>query len=543
MFTRRLACALLVMLSVAGSAWTQEPHVSRYAKPGPDGKLVYAPGPENNRLPNFSHCGYMGGGVRIPVLPVRVTLEPAEGDDTARIQAAIDRVSDLAPDPNGFRGAVLLTRGRYEVSGSLTIAASGVVLRGQGQGEDDTVIVATGEDRRTLVKIGGRGGYQVDSKTKQQIVDERVPSGHRTITVADASGFKPGDTVIVYRGSTAEWIEAIGMDKIPSWKLAKDETYRWKPGSIEHRFDRVVTAVQGNRITLDVALVQAIEKKYGGGWIARYRFPGRIEHSGIERLRLVSANKGGQDEAHSANAVLTGALQNGWIRQVTAVHFTTHAVHLFRTSKWITVEDCESLDPVSKVAGGRRYGFGLKSHLSLVQRCRSTKGRHDFNMHDKVAGPNVFLDCVAEDSYDASGCHHRWAVGTLYDNCTIKGPRCALNVANRGGIAGGHGWTGAQMVFWNCTAPIFCVQTPPTGWNLAVGCTPIPDRPRAQQYWPMFIGNANPHKKLHYEYGRLGNGEFESWGQPVTPRSLYLKQLEDRLGKDAVENIRKTQFD
>ena len=33
------------------------------------------------------------------------------------------------------------------------------------------------------------------------------------------------------------------------------------------------------------------------------------------------------------------------------------------------------------------------------------------------------------------------------------------------------------------------------------------------------------------------DGCWESHGTPVAPRSLYLKQLEDRLGGEAVRNI------
>jgi hypothetical protein len=34
-----------------------------------------------------------------------------------------------------------------------------------------------------------------------------------------------------------------------------------------------------------------------------------------------------------------------------------------------------------------------------------------------------------------------------------------------------------------------------------------------------------------------GAGYWESWGSHVSPRSLYLKQLEERLGKNAVTNV------
>jgi hypothetical protein len=60
-----------------------------------------------------------------------VRVAPVEGDDGASIQAAIDEVSALEPDADGFRGAVLLRAGTYEVAGSLSIRTSGVVLRGE----------------------------------------------------------------------------------------------------------------------------------------------------------------------------------------------------------------------------------------------------------------------------------------------------------------------------------------------------------------------------------------------------------------------------
>src|SRR4051812_41364900 len=99
--------------------------------PGRDGKLNYAPAANGDVIPDFSNCGYMGGGVKIPVVPVKITLKPIEKpqDDTARIQQAIDQVSKMPADKNGHRGAVLLTRGTYRIESQLKIVASGVVLR------------------------------------------------------------------------------------------------------------------------------------------------------------------------------------------------------------------------------------------------------------------------------------------------------------------------------------------------------------------------------------------------------------------------------
>jgi hypothetical protein len=48
-----------------------------------------------------------------------------------------------------------------------------------------------------------------------------------------------------------------------------------------------------------------------------------------------------------------------------------------------------------------------------------------------------------------------------------------------------------------------------------------------------------PDGKLAYvPLDDAGNGIFESWGRKLEPRSLYEKQLEDRLGPEAVRNIR-----
>src|SRR6185295_19067593 len=58
-------------------------------------RLVYEQDELGNRIPDFSHCGYIGADAAIPDVPVRIVVKPADGDDGARIQAAIDAVSRL----------------------------------------------------------------------------------------------------------------------------------------------------------------------------------------------------------------------------------------------------------------------------------------------------------------------------------------------------------------------------------------------------------------------------------------------------------------
>ena len=124
----------------AGAA---EKATSEWVHPGPDGKLVYKTTPAGDRIMDFSHAGYMGGGVALPEVPVKITVKPVEGDNTAAIQEAIDKVSAMSPE-KGFRGAVLLAPGDYTCSATISIRTSGVVLRGSGSGASGSTIKMVG---------------------------------------------------------------------------------------------------------------------------------------------------------------------------------------------------------------------------------------------------------------------------------------------------------------------------------------------------------------------------------------------------------------
>jgi len=175
------------------------------------GKLVYSKDNRGNSLPDFSYVGYHSGEKAIPGVPVKITLEPSEGDDTKRIQDALDKLGTFPPDKAGFRGVLLLKRGIYQVEGALIISHSGTVLRGEGNGPDGTIIIATGYDdqkyKRALITVGPKSDnldahtshrYPTDqikllTDSRQEIVDAYVPVGTYSFEVMSASGYKPGD--------------------------------------------------------------------------------------------------------------------------------------------------------------------------------------------------------------------------------------------------------------------------------------------------------------------------------------------------------------
>src|SRR6185436_18326682 len=295
------------------------------------------------------------------------------------------------------------------IAGVITVNKSGVVLRGEGQGTDGTVLIATGAVQRSLVLVQGAGGLAEVAGSRRSITDEYVPVGARTFHVDDASGFKAGDTVVVHRPSTQEWIDLLGMDACGAVGTSYDTAdvngstcldNPWSPGSKDLKLDRIITAIAGNAITIDAPIVNALEKIFGGGSIYKYTAPGRISQVGVENLRGDSEYTSPTDEMHGWNFILFQRVVNGWVRDITSIHYGYSAVNINNDSKWVTVQDSTCLDPISMITGGRRYSFNTdNSQMVLFQRCLSVEGRHDFVEGSNVPGPNVFLDSKATMSH------------------------------------------------------------------------------------------------------------------------------------------------
>lgn len=516
-----------------------------------EGRMVYLPDYRGNRLPDFSGVGYRGGGVALPEVPVKAKLNPVPGDNTSRIQEAIDRVSALPVDENGFRGAVLLTKGIYEIADAVEIRASGVVLRGEGQGDakrlwhdpasigsldelkrslagkEATILIATGSERRRVLKLYGTDDVRVPKSDSSEIADRYVPVGANSFHVANPELFSVGDTIILQRSGNAEWISEIGMDRLPERKDG-GRIIQWSP--FELHFEHVITAIEGNRITVDSSLMNAVESRWGGGRIFKFDDPGRISEIGVEHLRAIAfwtPNGDGVDDTRHANEfVELDYCKNGWVRNVTTEHFnsTNGAYRTGRSSKWITIQDSSALVADKSFYSGKgydpsgrtfyetniyvgRYGFYLNGQSALVARCFALNNRHGFTLGSRVAGPNVFHDCVGEQPLTWSEPHHRWSVGGLYDNVHDM-----ISLMNRLNMGSGHGWAGANYVAWNTEGTLVC-QQPPTAQNWAIGHIGAKD----------LGGKRGP------------DGYWDSYGEHVEPKSLYLQQLKDRLGSSGWE--------
>lgn len=331
----------------------------------------------------------------------------------------------------------------------------------------------------------------------KKITSEYVPTGTVTFDIDNSSGLAVGDTILITRTPNDTWINTLDMAQ-----------YGWTASEYKVSYQRVIIAINGNTITINIPTVQAIETKFGGGEVTKISVKGRIYNCAIENMLITSYYADDNDESHGWSAITLSKTSDCWIKKVTARYFGYSCVGLYYAYN-TTVEECAMLDPKSITTGSRKYSFYIdKGSFNLFQRCFTRGGRHDYVTGSRVAGPNVFVDCYATQTYSDIGPHHRYATGLLFDN--IRGGE--TRVQNRKDMGSGHGWAGAQTLFWNCQSDAgeLKVESPVGAMNWGIGSKGLI---------------------------KSGAGFWESWGTEVTPRSLYFQQLKDRLGSGAVENV------
>jgi len=537
---------------------------------GEDGQLVYRPfSDRGDKLLDWSYCGYKQSEVPIPDVPVVETLEPLDGeytrmhdmayprgpDSSGQIQQALNRVAAMPPDENGIRGAVLLKRGIYFIIGGLRVR-SGVVLRGQGDGPEGTVIIARSRDGGgTAIEVGEPSASIIHTgrSSAVRIEDAYVPTGSVTLTLERAGRFEPGDFVCVRKTVNQQWIDDLGMgERLRHIRGGREGMYKrpWKPGSYQFNHIRQIKAVSGNTITLDVSLPQSIAQEQGGGEFYEVNVDEIATHAGVESLSLVSNyDRSVQDKGKSSNfknfssGISVASASDSWVRDCTIMHVSFAGVKVEDDTRQITVRDCKNLRPVGPKRGGKRYAFTVGGGtLHLFYNCFSEDGRHDFVGGSRTMGPYVFLDCTAVRGGQSEP-HHRWGSGYLYDNLTTRDG--VLAAINRGDSGSGHGWAASNTVFWNCDAKNIVVFDPETEGenNFAIGYTGEASsnhNTRGLIYANTRAGYWGTEREgKYYGYALMGNGYIESPDAPVKPQSLFIRQLVDRIGKEQTFEVLK----
>ena len=462
---------------------------------------------------DYSTCGYHASEQAIPDVKPAVKVNWQAGDCVRLIQQAIDHVATLKPDANGHRGAVVLGEGCFTISKPLRITASGIVLRGMGRNK--TTLVKQGVDRGAMIYVsrseecGARsentsekGNSSKSNLTPHSslLTPQKNISAGSTKLPINGGNFKPGERILIVRPCTEEWIQHLKMDDFGG---GLDYT-GWKPTDIDITWDRTVTAVYGDTITLDAPITTTISQDFGGAYIVKNPHISEITECGIENLTLESEVNtwNPKDEDHCWDGIFIDKARDCWVRMVNFRHLAGSAVNLQKQTSRITVEDCIASKPVSEIGGWRRQVFLTRGQQTLFQRCISRQGIHDFAAGFCAAGPNAFVQCEGEESLGFSGSIGSWAAGLLFDIVNIDGND--LRFANLEQFQFGTGWNTANSMFWQCTAStIECYSPDDDNKSSGHGC-----------------------------WGTLtGNGEWTSSNDHVSPRSLFYDQLEKRLGR------------
>ncbi len=516
-----------VTIWAVGFAWLAcvpccEAAQSEWVHAGPDGKLVYKTTKAGDRIMDFSGAGYMGGGIALPEVPVRRKVEPSDGpDDTATIQAAIDAVSAMNPE-GGFRGAVLLAPGTYSCSGTISIGIDGVVLRGSGSTGPNASTIKMAGGRHCAVVIGrsgrGRSRRSVEDRAsetvKTSIADTYVPSGATGFTVADAAGFAVGDAIAIRRPVTQDWIHFMRMDDM----VRDGRPQTWIRAGSSITTERTITAITGNRITVDIPLTDSFDSRYlnpPGTAVVKTTPASLVAQVGVEDLRIQSPVMEISYSRHPYTAMRING-QDCWARDI-VIEETMNSVSI--RGRRITLQRVAVNRTVPNVGASKPAEFAPNASQVLLDRCSgngdniwhvATGGRH--------TGPIVLLNCTFHGTGRIEG-HQRWTTGMLLDNCQV--PAGGIDFKNRGSMGSGHGWGTGWSVAWNCTARTYVIQQPPGAMNWVIGC----------------IGRSKPTPRPFDSEPNLPVGSFDSPGTPVAPQSLYLAQLAERLGPQAVKNI------
>ncbi len=488
-------CCLLLLPAWVQAAKPDQPVKALQIK---DRQLTYTFSERGDRVLDYSCCGYRASDEPLPVVAPVWHFACREGDNSAAIQEALDRLAALPPDARGFRGALLLGEGRFELHHPLRISASGVVLRGMGP--EKSVLVKMGVDRGPCVRIEGAadrkegGAVALTSAYVPLNGLEMEAAGHR---------LQAGDRLLIRRASTAEWIESLGCTVFGGDISALG----WKAGDIDLCWDREVVAVDGDRFTIDAPLSMALDPAEGAVTVAPYVWPGRICGSGVEYLAIESDfdRTMPTDEDHCWTGISIDRARDCWVRRVDFRHLAGSAVVMQPESSRITVEDCISRAPVSELGGMRRMTFLTYGQQNLVQRCYSEEGINDFAAGFCAAGPNAFVQCDTYDSKGVSGSVDSWACGLLFDGVNIDGSDLFLGYY--GMLKNGAGWSTGNSFCWQCTASaIVCAKPSDATTNRAYGC------------WAQFEGD----------------GEWSEANNHIHPRSLFYAQLAERIGADRV---------
>lgn len=405
------------------------------------------PGPDGLSLPDFSYAGWRAGEP-LPAVEGGVDVDAFGADPTgqtdsaAAVQAAIDSL------PDG--GVVRFGPGSYLLERSVVVGRSGVVLAGAGSAAtflhlvDDTA--GFGEASIRFAGVPGDGGSWPIAEPWAQDGDQ--------VVVASSEGLAVGDDVAVGWTITERFIEAWGMTG--TWAVSA--------GQVRPFFRRVVTAIDGDRVTLDGPLPWVGDADDGlvlvedGGYLHDVGVVGLSLSTEVESSVAWAANQ--------HHALHLQRVADAWVQDVRSYAASGGEVHLqsggilVEGSRRVTVADVHLGRAQNRGPGGNGYLFEIRSSNDvLVRDSLGEEGRHNFIVNwDFGTSGVVFLRTTSRGgraTTEAAGgvgftgrseFHHHLSIACLIDQSVTDD---GWQAVNRHGESTGAGITATRSVFWN----------------------------------------------------------------------------------------------
>ncbi len=464
-----------------------------------DNKLTYKTYGSGDKIMDFSHAGYMGGGVQLPSDRAlqTISISPSGGDDSSAIQAAIDTIATY-PQIDAFRGRVALGEGVFKISKTLRVTTSGIII--SGQGADKSILKYSSESPSALFKIGTGSEVEYKNASKSIITDDYVAVGSTTFSIENSTGYTKGMSVSIARTISNAWIESLNMDDL----VDNGARETWLEPTTKFYFERKIVSVNGNEITVDIPLSDGIDKKFSpSSYVVPHKADTRISQIGLENFGTKVPVLNGPIGPSNYAGVSFDGVYDSWMKNIYMTD-NMSGVSLSMSSKQITLENVtvDSKREAFDNSKGYPADFRIEGQQILLYKCNSYGDNADAAVTlQKTTGPNVILDIKVLGQKKSIEPHERWATGLLVDNAS--GP--TVSFGDRGTYGSGHGWSVGNGVVWNSQFESYKIDNPPGYKNFGIGISGADDG---------------------------STGEIDSANKPVTEiPSLYLAQLSGRLNK------------
>lgn len=290
--------------------------------------------------------------------------------------------------------------------------------------KDENGVIGGAYNHSVISFLGPKFGDAVD-------VTSDSHRGDRTITVANASGLKPGDFISINLKETERW-----------YRLIHNNCTAW--GEFR-QFITVIEKIEGNRLTL----LQPLRIDYPLVDKPKIRKFNPVRGSAIENLTITQL--GEIQKELKIGTVIFSAAADCRAENINIENPGTQAV--FGTMvKCCEIRNCRFRNPWRTKRGGLAYTGWECAWDCLIEKVETFRMRHAPLLNWTCSG-NVIRDSVFHES-DAQW-HCGWCRDNLYEQCTIESTTTAYNGYGYGFFStpvddAMHGPNGPRNVIYNC---------------------------------------------------------------------------------------------